>query len=339
MTAEPSEAQVHLSVVVPILNERDSLFELHRRLTKVLAEIDQSYEIIFIDDGSTDGSGRLCQALVNADPHTVLVSLRRNFGKATALQVGFQMAQGDVVITMDGDLQDDAEEIPRFLQALERGFDLVSGWKQNRQDPLTKTLPSRLFNYVTATLTGVALRDFNCGFKAYRREVIQALNLYGEFHRFIPVLAHAKGFRIGEIPVRHHARLHGKSKYSVERFFRGPLDLLTILFLSSFHCRPLHLFGLIGLVFAMLGFSIDAYLALLWFSGINIGNRPLLILGTLLLTVGLQVLLFGLLAEMITATTYRRTEAMGLIRQVYGYTATQASPKSTSSIDGQLVNE
>jgi glycosyltransferase involved in cell wall biosynthesis len=310
-----------LSIVVPVLNEQENLVELHRRLTHVLGLQDGSYEIIFVDDGSTDGSVRLGRELAELDPHVAFVELRRNFGKATALQAGFQVATGQVIITMDGDLQDDPDEIPHFLESLQGGFDLVSGWKKNRCDPLSKTLPSRVFNFVTSLLTDVSLRDFNCGFKAYRREVVETLDLYGELHRYIPVLAHAKGFRVGEIPVLHHPRFRGKSKYSVERFLRGAFDLITILFLSTFQRRPLHLFGLIGLLFVLAGSAIDGYLSVLWFLKEPIGNRPLLVLGTLLITLGIQVLIFGLLAEMITATTYHRREAMKLVRKVHRQTS------------------
>jgi glycosyltransferase involved in cell wall biosynthesis len=307
-----------VSVVIPVFNEQDSLVELHQRLNAVLTGLEVPYEIIFVDDGSSDGSPALCRQLVAADPRVVLVELRRNFGKATALQAGFQTAQGDIVITMDGDLQDDPDEIPRFLEAIEGGLDLVSGWKQSRQDPLSKTLPSRFFNFVTSRLSGVSLRDFNCGFKAYRREVVETLDLYGELHRYIPVLAHAKGFRIGEIAVRHHPRQHGKSKYSFERFLRGAFDLLTVLFLSGFRRRPLHLFGVIGLLVALVGFLVDFYLTVLWVLGDRpIGNRPLLTLGTLLIVFGIQVLVFGLLAEMIAAISYRRSETMDLVRRVH----------------------
>ena len=315
---ELANTKPDLSVIIPILNERDNLPELYHELTLVLSDLNRTYEIVVVDDGSTDGSLEWCRKLASMSPHVVLVELRRNFGKATALQAGFQVARGDTIITMDGDLQDDVKEVPHFLEALEAGLDLVSGWKQNRQDPLNKTLPSRFFNAVTAFLTGIPLRDFNCGFKAYRREVIQNLNLYGELHRYIPVLAHAKGFRVGEIPVDHHPRRHGKSKYSVERFLRGAFDLLTTLFLCGFQRRPLHLFGLIGLVFLFVGFTIDAYLAFLWLTGIAyIGNRPLLMLGTLLIIVGIQMLIFGLLAELITASTYRRAEVMECIRHIH----------------------
>jgi glycosyltransferase involved in cell wall biosynthesis len=313
-----TEASVDLSVIIPILNERDNLSELYQQLTMVLSHLNRTYEIIFVDDGSTDGSLDLCRKLTAMSPQVILVELRRNFGKATALQVGFQVARGEAIITMDGDLQDDVKEIPHFLDALEEGLDLVSGWKQNRQDPLSKTLPSRLFNVATSFLTGIPLRDFNCGFKAYRREVIKSLNLYGELHRYIPVLAHAKGFRVGEIPVYHHPRRHGTSKYSFERFFRGAFDLLTTLFLCGFQRRPLHLFGLVGLVFLLVGVSIDAHLAFLWITGLAyIGNRPLLMLGTLLIIVGIQILIFGLLAELITAATYRRSEALEYVRHIH----------------------
>lgn len=309
-----------ISVIIPVLNERDNLPELYEGLTGTLPGLNRGYEILFVDDGSSDGSVEYCRSMVQSDERVTLIELRRHFGKATALQVGFQAAKGDIIITMDGDLQDDPVEIPRFLAALEAGADLVSGWKKKRHDPWTKTLPSKLFNMVTSMLTGVKLQDFNCGFKAYRREVVESLDLYGELHRYIPVLAHTNGFRIGEIPVNHRPRCYGESKYSFERFTRGAFDLLTVLFLGTFKRRPLHLFGLIGIAFAGVGFAIDLYLSFLWFTGIAyIGNRPLLILGTLLIIVGVQVLIFGLLAEMFTAATYQRTETMKLIRRVNRY--------------------
>jgi glycosyltransferase involved in cell wall biosynthesis len=317
MIPQLSKSTLELSVIIPILNERENLPQLYQRLTEVLTRMNRAYEILFVDDGSSDGSAEFCRNLVESDPRVVLLELRRNFGKATALQAAFQVAKGEIIVTMDGDLQDDPVEIPRFLEALGDNVDLVSGWKKNRQDPLTKRLPSKVFNYVTSLLTGIKLRDFNCGFKAYRREVVHSLNLYGELHRYIPVLAYANGFRVGEIPVNHHRRSHGKSKYSFERFIRGAFDLLTVLFLGSFKRRPLHLFGLIGLALFGLGLAIDSYLSFLWITGIAyIGHRPLLILGTLLIIVGIQVVIFGLLAEMVTAATYRRSETIGLIRRV-----------------------
>lgn len=309
-------ANQYISVVAPVLNEIESLPELHRELTEVLESIGKSYEIIFVDDGSDDGSTDFCRKLVKADRHVVLVELRRRFGKATALQAGFKVATGDVVFTIDADLQDDPKEIPRFLEALEDDYDVISGWKKDRKDPLSKTIPSKFFNYVTSKASGLALRDFNCGFKAYRREVIENLNVYGELYRYIPVIVHAKGFRVGEIPVSHRTRQHGKSKYGIERFIRGPLDLLTTLFLTTFRTRPLHLFGPIGGFLALAGFAMDLFLAVLWLRGEFISNRPLLLLGTLMIIVGVQILIFGLLAEMITATAYRPNEINHLIRRV-----------------------
>lgn len=320
--AEKPALDIEISVIIPILNECDNLQELQGQLTRVLEEVGRSYEIIYIDDGSTDGSQKLCREFASSNPHVMLVELRRHFGKAAALQAGFETARGEIIITMDGDLQDDAKEIPAFLDALEDDLDLVSGWKRDRQDPISKTLPSRFFNFVTSQLTGIPLRDFNCGFKAYRREVVENLDLYGELYRYIPVLANAKGFRVGEIPVEHRPRLHGKSKYSIERFFRGAFDLVTVLFLRNYQRRPLHLFGLIGVLIFLTGFAVDAFLALQWFLGLSsLSNRPLLLFGTLLITVGIQVLIFGLLAEMITAATYRRSEVTKAIRHVHRHDA------------------
>jgi len=323
---------IDLSVVVPILDERSNLEELHRRLTHILMSLDLTYEIIYVDDGSSDGSQELCRKFVETDKSTILIELRRHFGKGTALQAGFYEARGNVIITMDGDLQDDPKEIPSFLEALEGDYDLISGWKKNRQDPLGKTLPSRVFNGVTSYLTGIPLKDFNCGFKAYRKEVVDSLDLYGELYRFIPVIANAKGFRIGEIPVEHHPRRHGKSKFRFERFSRGAFDLLTVLFLRTFRRRPLHFFGLIGFMLFFSGISINLYLAIQWFMHIShLSNRPLLLFGTLLIVVGIQIIGLGLLAEMITALTYQRSEVTELIRQIQRSPATYASTNTPST--------
>lgn len=305
-----------ISVVIPALNERESLPVLHEELTQVLTSLGRSYEIVIVDDGSTDGTTELCRELTRHDPRLVHIELRRCFGKATALQVGFRAARGEIIFTMDADLQDDPREIPRFLDMLGQGFDLVSGWKESRKDPITKTLPSKLFNYVTSRMSGLHLKDFNCGFKAYRREVIEDLDVYGELYRYIPVVVHAKGFRVGELPVAHRPRQYGASKYGMERFFRGPMDLFTILFLVSFRKRPLHLFGHIGVLISSLGFAINLYLAILWFQGVGIGSRPLLMLGTLLIIVGIQMLVFGLLGEMIAASSYNASEVDRLVRRV-----------------------
>ncbi|GIX49405.1 MAG: glycosyl transferase family 2 [Candidatus Tectimicrobiota bacterium] len=318
MTRDSQEAQVEVSVVIPIRNERDNLPELYAHLRRALAQLQRPYEVVFVDDGSSDGSLAFCQELAAGDPRVVVVALRRPFGKATALQAGFAVASGQVIVTMDGDLQDDAGEISRLLKALEEGYDLVTGWRHRRQDRLGKRLASRLFNLTTAFFTGLHLHDFNSGLKAYRREVARGLDLYGELHRYVPVLAHAKGFRVGEVPVRHHPRRHGTSKYRLERFLRGALDLLAVLFLSHYQRRPLHLFGLVGGAFLLAGLGIDGYLTVLWWLGKGpIGTRPLLVLGSLLITVGVQLFFFGLLAELITATSYRRGDVTELIRHVY----------------------
>lgn len=307
-----------LSVVIPCFNENGSLVELCRRLVETLEGMGRSFEIVFIDDGSTDGGFETLRRLHGEDSRIKALRFRRNFGKSAALTAGFAAAQGRCVVTMDADLQDDPKEIPRFLEKLAEGFDLVSGWKRRRNDPLEKTLPSRLFNRVTSRLSGVRLHDFNCGFKAYRREVLQEIEIYGEHHRFIPVLAHQKGFRVAEIPVEHHARLHGKSKYGWERYLRGATDLLTVLFLTKYMQRPAHLFGGAGVTLGGLGFAICTYMSVLWFVGERpIGNRPLLLLGVLLLITGVQFVSIGLLGEMITksgrggAAEYSLVERLG----------------------------
>ena len=317
----------HLSVVIPVLNERDSLPRLYDELTDVLSNLSHSYEIVFVDDGSTDGSVEFCRELVTADAAVILVELRRRFGKATALQAGFKHAQGEIIFTMDADLQDDPKEIPRFLEVLDEGYDLVSGWKENRQDPIGKTVPSRFFNYVTSLVSGLKLRDFNCGFKAYRREVVDGLEIYGELYRYIPVMVHAKGYKVGEVPVCHRPREFGESKYGLERFLRGFFDLFTIIFICGFHRRPLHLFGPIGLAVGGVGFAIDLYLVFLKLGGEYIGDRPLLMLGTLMIIVGLQILVFGLLGEMVTSASYRPSEVDALIRRVDRHIEEKPKPR------------
>ena len=242
--------------------------------------------------------------------------LRRNFGKAAALSAGLDYCHGRLVVTMDGDLQDDPEEIPRLLAALEeRRLDLVSGWKRVRRDPISKRWPSLLFNWVTRHLAQVAIHDFNCGFKAYRREVLEQVPIYGELHRYIPVLASRRGFAVGEIEVQHHPRRHGASKYGWDRFYKGLLDLLTVLFITKYTRRPLHLFGLLGLLSLGAGFVINLYLAVSWFRGGALSNRPLLLLSVLLMLVGMQVLTTGLLAEMITHKNFERSDSYS-IREV-----------------------
>lgn len=306
MTDDPHD-ELDLSVVIPLLDEEGSLRELHERLAAVLEGLGRSYEILFVDDGSTDGSPAILDELAAADPRVGFVRFRRNFGKSAALDAGFERARGAVVITMDADLQDDPSEIPRMLEALEGGLDLVSGWKAKRHDPVGKTLPSKLFNFVVRRLSGLQLHDFNCGFKAYRRECLEGLELYGDLHRYVPVLVGARGFAVGELAVTHHARKHGHSKYGVGRMTRGFFDLLTVLLLTRYQRRPLHFFGAIGLLSTLGGLGCLSFLTarkLFW--GEAIGHRPLLILGLLLVVVGVQLFCTGLLAEMINHAHGRR---------------------------------
>ena len=293
-------ASVELSVILPVLDEVDSLDLLYRELTTVLQSLGRPYELIFVDDGSRDGSFTRIEKLHRSDDRVRAIQLRRNFGKAAALAVGFRAARGDILITLDADLQDDPAEIPRLLARLEEGQDLVSGWKRDRQDPCSKTWPSRLFNGVTGWLTGVRLHDFNSGFKAYRREVAEEIRLYGELHRFIPALAAWRGFRVDELPVHHRARRFGRSKFGSARFWRGCLDLVTVLFLTRYTRRPLHLFGGLGLAAWTVGFGANLYLTGLWLAGVRpIGTRPLLAFGVLSMLVGIQFFAVGLLSELI----------------------------------------
>jgi len=294
---------VDVSVIVPAYNEAGSVGQLAFEVDSVLSSLGKRYEIIFVDDGSTDGTFAVLSQAAEAVPAVRVVQFRRNFGKAAALTAGFREAQGEIVLTMDADMQDDPQEIPRFLEMLENGpYDLVSGWKFPRRDPWTKTLPSRLFNSVTALLGGLRLHDFNCGFKAYRSQVVREVSIYGELYRYIPILAYWRGFRVGEIKVRHHPRRFGRSKYGVSRLLRGFFDLLTVLFLTRYTRRPLHLFGLVGLVPFGAGMAISLYMTVLWLTGDRpIGDRPLLMLGVLLIIVGIQFLSMGLVAEMLAS--------------------------------------
>jgi len=302
-----------LSILVPVLDEAASVHELVARIREALTPLGLDFEIVFVDDGSRDGTSERVREARQSDPRVKLVRLRRNFGKAAALTAGLDHSAGRCIVTIDGDLQDDPAEIPRLLAALEDGpLDLVSGWKQDRQDPLSKTLPSKLFNWATRKLAQVDLHDFNCGFKAYRREVLEEVPVYGELHRYIPVLASRKGYAVGELAVRHHPRRHGVSKYGWDRFYKGLLDLLTVLFITKYTRRPLHLFGALGLLGLGSGFLINLYLAVRWFMGEPLSNRPLLLLGVLLMLIGLQVLTTGLLAEMMTHKTFRRADSYSI---------------------------
>lgn len=289
-----------VSVVVPVMNEEGNLPELHRRLTAALAGTGLPYEILFVDDGSTDGTWRVIAGLAEADGRVAGLRHRRNFGKARALASGFALARGAAVVTMDGDLQDDPEELPRFLAKLDAGDDLVSGWKQRRQDPLGKTFPSRIFNFAVRRVSGVPLHDFNCGYKAYRLDVVRQIRIYGELHRFTPVLAHAEGFRIGELPVKHHPRRWGSSKYGWSRLVKGFLDLLTVKFLTEYRQRPMHVLGFPGLLALGLGVLIGLSLTFeRLVLGSTIGDRPLLLLAVLLVMIGVQFFGLGLLGELL----------------------------------------
>jgi glycosyltransferase involved in cell wall biosynthesis len=290
-----------LSVVVPVRNEERSVALLYDELAAALDPLGEAWEAVFVDDGSTDGSFAALTRLHVAAPNVRVVRLRRNFGKAAALMAGFDQSQGDTIVTIDGDLQDDPSEIPRLLAKLDEGFDLVTGWKTRRRDPLTRRVLSRIFNAVTSRFSGVRLHDMNCGLKAYRAEVVRGLRIYGELHRFVPVLAHYRGYRIAELPVNHRPREHGRSRYGPERYLRGFLDLLTVSFIGRYRHRPLHLFGGLGLALGAIGLGILVYLTILKLGGHAIGGRPLLTLGVLLVVVGLQFFSLGLISEMITS--------------------------------------
>ena len=292
-------ARPFLSAVVPAFNEAESLPELHRELAAALEGMGKPWEVIYVDDGSRDGTDEAIGRLATGDPRVRGVALRRNFGKSAALATGFKMARGEWVATLDADLQDDPAELPRLAAALEGGLDLVSGWKQHRQDPITKTLPSRLFNGVTSWVAGVRLHDFNCGFKLYRREVVEAIEVYGELHRFMPALAHWRGFRVGEVPVRHRARRYGKSKFGAARFVNGFLDLMAAAFISTSALKPLHVFGRIGILCLALGSLPGFFFVGQWLHHEPLRVRPLMLLGVGLALVGVQFILMGLLGEMI----------------------------------------
>ena len=298
-----------ISVVVPVHNEERSVALLLDEIRAALEPLGTPWEAVFVDDGSTDGSFGALTRLHGANDSVRVVRLRRNFGKAAALAAGFANARGDVVVTIDGDLQDDPSEIPRLLLKLDEGFDLVSGWKSKRRDPLSRRVLSRIFNRVVCWLSGIRLHDLNCGLKAYRADVVLALPLYGELHRFLPVLAHQRGYRVAELPVNHRPRRDGRSHYGLERYLRGFLDLLTVSFMGRYRHRPLHLFGGLGLGLFLLGLGLLAYLTVVKAQGHAIGGRPLLTLGVLLVVVGLQFFSLGLISELITSHHEERTAA------------------------------
>ena len=319
-----------ITVVVPAYNERDSLPELMKQIHAAVTDLNLTYEVIVVDDGSNDGTFEVLKSLRSEYPTLRAIRFRRNYGKSPALSEGFKLVKGKFVITMDADLQDDPREIKNLLAKLEE-VDMVSGWKKVRHDPISKTFPSKIFNFVTSKITGINIHDFNCGLKGYRKEVIDSLNVYGEMHRFLPVLANWQGFRVGEIVVQHHARKFGKSKYGFARIFNGLFDLMTVIFLTRFRTSPLHVFGMVGLASFSSGFLIELYITAQKLMGIPIKQRPLFFLGILLLIVGVQFVGFGLVAEMISAhqaenVRYSIREHIGLDRDQQLATETEKGP-------------
>ncbi len=288
-----------ISIVVPLFNEEESLKPLAREIKKVLVDYNSNFEVIFVDDGSRDRSLNVLKDLRNEDRRFRFISFQKNFGKAAALQVGFEAATGDVVITMDADLQDDPNEIPNLIKKLEEGYDMVSGWKKVRFDPFIKKSTSRFFNMITRMMSGIKIHDFNCGLKAYRKSVVKSVTVYGELHRYIPVLAHWQGFTVSEVPVQHHPRRYGKTKYGISRFFKGFIDLVTVVFVTRYIKRPMHLFGFLGAIAFLIGFGLNGYLTVeKIMNNAALSNRPMLFLGMLLIIVGIQFFSIGLLGEM-----------------------------------------
>ena len=316
-----SPAHLDLSVVVPIYNEVESIPRLIEAIAKTLSGCSLSYEIICVDDGSRDGSAQLLKDMAESRRDLCAVLLRRNYGQTPAMAAGFNQARGKVVVTLDGDLQNDPVDIPKLLSKLNEGYDLVSGWRKNRKDAtLTRTLPSKIANWLIGRITGVKLHDYGCSLKAYRAEVAADMNLYGELHRFLPALAYIEGARIAEIPVNHHARQFGKSKYGLGRTFRVLMDLLTIFFMKRFLTRPMHVFGLMGILALLSGSLMSVYLAFIKLVlGQDIGNRPLLIMAVVLLLSGVQLFSFGLLAEL-QMRTYHESQGRPIyrVREVVG---------------------
>ncbi len=290
-----------LSIIIPVFNEEESILELAEEISGVMKELSAEYELIFIDDGSRDSSYDKIKSLADKDSRINGVRFRRNYGKAAALSEGFRISNGKMIVTMDSDLQDDPAEIPVLMKKLDEGFDVISGWKKNRKDPWTKRFPSKIFNLVTRMMSGIRIHDFNCGLKIYRSDVIKTVRVYGELHRYIPVLAKLAGFKVSELVVNHRPRKFGKTKFGASRFLKGFLDLTTVLFLGKFERNPLHFFGILGGFLFLSGLVINGYLTIQWFGGVWLGNRPILFLGILLMIVGIQFISLGLLAEMITA--------------------------------------
>jgi glycosyltransferase involved in cell wall biosynthesis len=322
-----------VSLVIPLLDEAESLPELADRIRGALGPTGRPFEVWLVDDGSTDDSWAVIHRLHRADPRFAGLRFRRNYGKSAALAVGFEHARGRYVVTLDADLQDDPAEIPEMVRRLEAGADLVSGWKQTRHDPLSKTIPSRFFNGVTRLVSGIPLHDFNCGLKAYRADVVKHVRVYGELHRYIPLLAKWEGYdRIEEQVVQHHKRKHGRTKFGLERFIRGFLDLITVVFVTRFGRRPMHFFGGLGTLSFLGGFAISLWLSVGWLLGTPIGNRPLFFLGIMLVIVGVQLFLAGFLGEMIVRPEMERTDDVHL-RALVEPDVKRAEPRVAETVE------
>lgn len=311
----------NVSVLIPAYNEQDSVKELYSQIVESISDMQtksqvSDYEIWFVNDGSTDKTEDMIRDIIETDSKVHLISFRKNFGKSPALQAGFKHVKGDIIFTLDADLQDDPAEFSRFVEKIDEGYDMVVGWKYNRLDPLEKKLPSKLFNAVTSANSGVKLHDFDCGFKCFKREVAESLDLYGELHRYIPVLAHRKGFKITEITVNHRSREHGHSKYGMERYMRGLFDSLTTTFLLKYSDRPMYFFGRVGLLTSLVGVIICMYLTVLWFLGNSIGARPLLVLGVLLIMVGIQFISTGFVCNIVVDRNFRNSYDESHIRTI-----------------------
>jgi dolichol-phosphate mannosyltransferase len=324
------------SIVIPLFNEEESLTKLVEEIDQVAKEHDYDFEVIFVDDGSTDGSWQVIEEMSQQDARVIGIQFRRNFGKAAALSAGFSQSRGDLVFTMDADLQDDATEIPKFLDAMDKDLDVVSGWKKVRHDPWHKVGPSRIFNRLVGWLTGVKLHDHNCGFKCYRREIFDEVDLYGELHRFVPVLAAARGWRVGEVVVNHRSRQFGQSKYGFKRFIKGFLDLLTVYFLTGFNRRPQHLLGTIGAMSFFVGIVGLGYLAIYWMVRQlfipdlePLHQRPAVLYSLGALIVGAQFTSIGFLAELITAHNTRSSDTYAIRKCTRPMTESASSPSDS----------
>jgi glycosyltransferase involved in cell wall biosynthesis len=301
-----NDRKYSVSVVIPIYNEGESLDELYERLTAVLERTAKGHELIFIDDGSVDNSLGKIRNLKEKDTRVKIISFTKNYGKSPALSEGFKAARGEIVVTIDADLQDNPDEIPVLIGKIDEGYDLVSGWKQDRKDPISKTLPSKLFNAVTSLVSGIKLHDFNCGLKAYRNDVVKRIQVYGELHRFIPVLAGWEGYRIGEVKVSHFERRFGSSKYGTKRFLNGLFDLMTVMFITRKSTTPLHLFGRIAFFFFTVGGLINMYFLIQWIMGKGLHVRPLMVLGLIMVVISIQIGSIGLVAELLSSTMEKR---------------------------------